>query len=56
MPGKGSRFTPKQDRMAKHVAQSEMKRGVPAKQAERIGYATVQEYKNRLAAKRKGGK
>lgn len=49
MPGKGRRFTEKQDRMAKHIAKSEMKRGVPKKEAERIGYATV----NKMKQKRK---
>mgnify|MGYP007135349092 CR=1 FL=1 len=47
MPGKGRRFTAKQDRMAKHIAASERKRGVPAKEARSIGYATVQKYKSR---------
>lgn len=39
---KAPRFTKKDDRMAGHVAESEMKRGVPAKEAKSIGYATAQ--------------
>lgn len=45
MPGKGHKFSVKQDRQAKHIAQSEIKRGVPAKQAKSIGYATVNKAK-----------
>ena len=40
MPGKKKRFTPKQDRMASHVAASEKKRGKSPKEAKSIGYAT----------------
>mgnify|MGYP001390925704 CR=1 FL=1 len=47
MPGAGRRFTAKQDRMAKHIMKSEMKRGVPKAEAERIGYATVNKMKRR---------
>lgn len=48
MPGK-SRFTPKQDRQAAHIAASERARGVPAKEAKSIGYAT----ENKRKGKRK---
>jgi hypothetical protein len=41
MPGKGHRFTEKEDRQAQHVAASERARGKSAKTAKRIGYATV---------------
>ena len=41
MPGPGSRFTAKQDRQAKHIAASERAKGVSAKKAKSIGYATV---------------
>ena len=41
MPGKGHRFTAKEDRQASHVAASERARGMSARQAERVGYATV---------------
>lgn len=49
MPSKGSKFTKREDRMAKHVAASERARGVPAKQAKSIGYATAN-------ARKKGGR
>lgn len=48
MPGRGHRFTEKEDREAKHVAASERKSGKSAKEAKSIGYATVN--------KRKGAK
>jgi hypothetical protein len=41
MPGKGRRFTEKEDRQAKAVAASERNRGKSAAEAKRIGYATV---------------
>lgn len=47
MPGSGHRFTTKQDRQAKHVAASEEKKGVPAKKAKSIGYATVTKNKKK---------
>jgi hypothetical protein len=46
MPGK-SRFTPKQDRQAAHVAASERARGASAKEAKAIGYATVNKNKKK---------
>ena len=49
MPGRGSRFTAKQDRQAGHVAASERARGVPAKEARSIGYAVVQKQKSKKA-------
>jgi hypothetical protein len=39
--GKGHRFTEKQDRQAMHIAASERARGMSAKRAKAIGYATV---------------
>lgn len=41
----GGRFTKKEDRQAAHVAASERKRGVSAKKAKSIGYATVNKRK-----------
>lgn len=49
MPGKGHRFTKKQDRQAAHVAASERARGMSAKEAKSVGYATV----NKLKRKKK---
>lgn len=46
MPGKNSRFNSKEDRMAQHIKQSEEKSGKSPKEAERIGYATVQKEKS----------
>jgi len=42
MPHKGRRFTAKEDRQAKHIAASERARGMSAKRARSVGYATVQ--------------
>jgi hypothetical protein len=47
MPGKGHRFSEKQDRQAQHVAASERKKGKSAKEAKRIGYATVNKKKSK---------
>lgn len=47
MPGKGHRFSAKEDRMAEHIAASEKKRGVSGKTAKSIGYATVNKMKGR---------
>lgn len=47
MAGRGNRFTAKQDRQAKHIAASERKRGVSAKRAKAIGYATVNKNRKR---------
>jgi hypothetical protein len=46
MPGK-SRFTPKQDRQAAHIAASERAKGVSAKEAKSTGYATVNKNKKK---------
>jgi hypothetical protein len=46
------KFTEKEDRQAGYITASERKRGVPAKRAKSIGYATVQKHKTR----RKKGK
>jgi hypothetical protein len=51
MPGRGSRFSAKEDRQAKHVAASEEKKGLPAKKAKSIGYATVNKNKAKKKAK-----
>lgn len=53
MPGRGSRFTAKQDRQAGHIAASERARGKSAKEAKSIGYATVNAQKGRKAKRRK---
>ena len=50
MPGK-SRFTPKQDRQAMHIAASERARGMSPKEAKSIGYATVNKQKSRKKKK-----
>jgi len=39
--GKGHRFSEKEDRQAQHVAASERARGMSAKEAKAVGYATV---------------
>lgn len=46
MPGK-SRFSAKQDRQAAHIAASERRRGVSAKEAKSIGYAKVNKQKGK---------
>lgn len=43
--GRSSRFSEKEDRQAKHIAESERKLGKSAKTAKRIGYATVNKQK-----------
>jgi hypothetical protein len=47
MPGKHHRFTPKQDRMVKHIIQSEEKRGVSQKTAMAIAYGHVSKLKKK---------
>ena len=47
--GKKHRFSAKEDRMAAHVASSERKSGMSAKEARSVGYATV----NKIKGKRK---
>lgn len=54
MPGPGSRFSEKQDRQASHIAASERARGVSAKEARSIGYATVVARGGGRRGKRKG--
>ena len=46
MPGTGGRFTQKEDREAEHIKESEEKAGRSEKDAERIGYATVNKQKS----------
>lgn len=41
MPGKGHRFTEKEDRQAGHVAESMRKKGMSPKKAKSVGFATV---------------
>ncbi len=43
----GQRHTKKEDRQAEHVKESEEERGHSAKDAERIGYATVNKQKHK---------
>ena len=50
MPGKG-RFTKKQDRMAEHIAASERKSGMSAREAKSVGYATVNARKKKARKK-----
>jgi hypothetical protein len=47
MPGKGSRFTAREDRQAQHIAASERKKGKSSAEAKRIGYATVNSRKKK---------
>ena len=54
MPGKKHKFTAKQDRQAKHIADSEKKAGYSPKEAKAIGYATVNKRKKRDMRKVKG--
>jgi len=51
MPGKGHRFSEKEDRQAAHIATSERKKGMSPKKAKSIGYATI----NKNKAKPRGG-
>jgi hypothetical protein len=51
MPGKGHRFSAKQDRQAKHVAASERARGKSPAVARSIGYATVNAQKSKKKGK-----
>lgn len=51
MPGPG-RFSKKQDRQASHVAASERARGMSAREAKRVGYATVNARKGKRSARR----
>jgi hypothetical protein len=50
MPGR-SRFTPKEDRQAEHVAKSEEKKGMSPKKAKSVGYATVNKNKGKKKSK-----
>lgn len=43
---RGQRYTEKEDRQAEHIKDSEKKRGKSEKDAERIGYATVNKEKH----------
>ena len=53
MPGPGPhRFSAKQDRQASHIAASERARGMSAKEARSIGYATVNARKGRRSKRR----
>ena len=52
MPGKGHRFTTKQDRQAKHIAASERAKGFSPKEAKSIGYATVNKQKHSKRGKK----
>jgi 4-hydroxy-3-methylbut-2-enyl diphosphate reductase IspH len=47
MPGKGHRFTTKQDREARHIAESMQKAhpGMSPEKAKSIGYATINKQK-----------
>jgi hypothetical protein len=45
MPDRKHRFSKKEDRMAEHVKDSEVKRGKSKEDAERIGYATANKHK-----------
>lgn len=45
MPDQADRFTDKEERMAEHIKESEIERGKSEKEAEQIGYATVNKHK-----------
>jgi hypothetical protein len=45
--GKKHRFSLKEDRQAEHIAASERKAGMSAKEAKSIGYATVNKRKGK---------
>ena len=45
--GKKRRFSAKEDRQASHIADSEKKRGMSAKEAKSVGYATVNKHKKK---------
>ena len=47
MPGKGHRFSEKEDRQAGHVAASMKKKGMSPKKAKSVGYATVNKMKGK---------
>lgn len=51
MPGKGSKFTAKQDRQAKHIAASEVKAGKSPREAKAIGYATINAQKGKKSGR-----
>ncbi len=51
-----SRFTEKEDRQADHIKNSEEKRGYSEKDAERIGYATVNKEKQEKKGDKKDNK
>lgn len=53
MPGPAHRFSKKEDRQAKHIADSEMARGKSAEEAKSIGYATVNARKGKGKARKK---
>jgi hypothetical protein len=42
MPGKGHRFSAKEDREQKHIAKSELENGMSFAEANLIGWKTVQ--------------
>jgi hypothetical protein len=56
MPGKGHRFTEKEDRQAEHIKESEKEQGHSEKDAERIAYATVNKQKSQHKDKKKSDK
>lgn len=56
MPRRGHVFSAKEHRQVEHVTQSEERRGMPAAEAEGIGYATVVKHggaKHQYTAKQK---
>jgi hypothetical protein len=48
----GGRFSSKEDRQASHVAASERARGKSAREAKRIGYATVNARKGKRSTRK----
>lgn len=52
----GKRFTKKEDRQAAHIADSERRRGVSAKAARNIGYATLNKRKSGKRGKSRSGR
>lgn len=56
MPGRKRRFSARQDRQARHVADSERARGMDPEEARAVGYATVNKYKRSGRRSRRSGR
>jgi hypothetical protein len=56
MPGRGSRFTKKEDRQIEHIKDSEQESGRSKEESERIAYATVNKQKQERKTDKKDKK